>query len=248
MSDDDDDDKVVNILDLNKDGMGKNEAPSLTGAAGIGPCFRCGGYGHLSKDCPTRHKHKDKQNSMPYLKTATGQYIPLQLLNTNPPTLTQQIITQGVITPEAWAQIQERVNTLAENNQLIDKRQKTLGRSHKKLKKLTKSMHKTKSGAGYPNQVPKSQGKKPDEKHDKKKVKFVTIPPHSKVQDRSKQVNVVQVQESSSSSESENEISEMTLPHETSASSDGLGKEKYFDLLSSTSEEDDSNTDSDGDE
>ena len=87
--------------------MGKSEVPGLTGAAGIGPCFRCGGYGHFSKDCPTRHKHKDKPNPMPYLKTTTGQYIPLQLLNTNPPTLTQQITTQGVITPEAWAQIQE---------------------------------------------------------------------------------------------------------------------------------------------
>ena len=107
VSDDDDDDKVVNVLDLNKDGMGKSEVPGLTGAAGIGPCFRCGGYGHLSKDCPTRHKYKVKPNSMPYLKTTTGQYIPLQLLNTNPPTLTQQITTQGVITPEAWAQIQE---------------------------------------------------------------------------------------------------------------------------------------------
>ena len=39
MSDDDDDDKVVNILDLNKDGMSKNDIPGITGAAGIGPCF-----------------------------------------------------------------------------------------------------------------------------------------------------------------------------------------------------------------
>ena len=105
MSDDDDDDKVVNVLDLNKDGMGKNEVPSLTGAAGIGLCFTCGGYGHLSKDCPTRHKYKDKPNSTPYLKMTMGQYIPLQLLNMNPPTLTQQITTQGVITPEALALI-----------------------------------------------------------------------------------------------------------------------------------------------
>ena len=167
---------------------------------------------------------------MPYLKTTMGQYIPLQLLNTNPPTLTQQITTQGVITPEAWAQIQERVNTLVENNQLIDKRQKTLGRSHEKLKKLTKSMHRTKSGTAYPNSGPKQQGKKSDERHDKK-VKFVTIPPNDKAQDKSKQVNVVQAQEIPSSSESENEMSETTLPDETSGSSDGSGKSKYFDLV-----------------
>ena len=249
MSDDDDDEKVVNVLDLNKDGTGKSEVPGLTGATGIGPCFRCGGYGHLSKDCPTRQQYKDRQNSMPYVKMTTGQYIPLQLLNTNPPTLTQQITTQGVITPEAWAQIQEQVNTLAENNQLIDKRQKTLGRSHEKLKKLTKSMHQMKSGAGNPSQVTKLQGKKPDEKHAKKRIKFATPLPHNKIQDKGKQINIVRTQEYSSSSESENEMSETTLPHETSASSDGgVEREKYFDLLSSTSEDDNSNTDLDGDE
>ena len=121
MSDDDDDDKVVNILDLNKDGTSKNDIPGITGAAGIGLCFCCGGYGHLSRDCPTRDRSKDRWNPSSYVKMTNGQYIPLQLLNTNPPTLTQQINTQGVITPEAWAQIQERVNALAENNELIDK-------------------------------------------------------------------------------------------------------------------------------
>ena len=132
VSDDDDDNKVVNILDLNKDGMSKNDIPGITGAVGIGPCYRCGGYGHLSRDCPTRDRSKDRWNPSSYVKMMNGQYIPLQLLNTNPPTLTQQITTQGVISPEAWAQIQERVNALAENNELIDKRQKTLGRSHEK--------------------------------------------------------------------------------------------------------------------
>ena len=45
-------------------------------------------------------------------------------MGTSPPTLTQQIMTQGIITPEAWVKIQEKVNALAENNELIDKRQK----------------------------------------------------------------------------------------------------------------------------
>ena len=109
-------------------------------------------------------------------------------------------------------------------------------------------MHRTKSGIAYPSSGPKQQGKKSDERHDKKKVKFVTIPPNDKAQDKSKQVNVVQAQEIPSSSESENEMSETTLADETSGSSDGSGKSKYFDLLSSMSEDDGSNSNSDGDE
>ena len=120
MNDEKDDEKVVNVLDLNKDGTSKGIIPDLTGAAGIGPCFKCGGYGHLSKGCPSRDKSKDRPNT-PYVKTTSGQYIPLQLLGTSPPSLTQQITTQGVITPEAWVKIQEKVNALAENNELIDK-------------------------------------------------------------------------------------------------------------------------------
>ena len=114
------------MLDLNKDGTAKGIIPGVTGATGIGPCFKCGGYGHLSKDYPSRDRLKDRGNTS-YVKTTLGQYIPLQLLSTSPPTLTQQITTQGVITPEAWVKIQEKVNALAENNELIDKRQKTLG-------------------------------------------------------------------------------------------------------------------------
>ena len=76
--------------------------------------------GTLSRHCPTRDNSKPPLRTPTYVKTTNGQYIPLQLLDTNPPTLTQQITAQGIITPEAWAQIQEKVNVLAENNQLID--------------------------------------------------------------------------------------------------------------------------------
>ena len=100
VSEEDDDDKVVNVLDLNRDGMAKGIIPGLTGATGIGPCFKCGGYGHLSKDCPSRDRLKDRGNTS-YVKTTSGQYISLQLLGTSPPTLTQQITTQGIIAPEA---------------------------------------------------------------------------------------------------------------------------------------------------
>ena len=57
-----------------------------------------------------------------YIKATNGHYIPLHLLNTSPPTLTQQITSQGVINPQAWVEIQEKVNVLVENNQLIDKK------------------------------------------------------------------------------------------------------------------------------
>ena len=121
VSDEDDDDKRINVLDLNKDGMDKKVIPGMTGAAGIGPCFRCGGYGHFSKDCPMRTQTQDRPDTPQYGKLNNNQYIPLQMLGTNPPTLTQQITTHGIITLEAWAKIQEKVNTLAENNELIDK-------------------------------------------------------------------------------------------------------------------------------
>ena len=78
VSEEDNDDKVVKVLDLNKDGTAKGIIPGLTGAAGIGPCFKCGGYGHLSKDCPSRDRLKDRPNTS-YVKTTSGQYIPLQL-------------------------------------------------------------------------------------------------------------------------------------------------------------------------
>ena len=39
ISDKEDNDKVVNVLDLNKDGTVKSVIPGLTGATGIGPCF-----------------------------------------------------------------------------------------------------------------------------------------------------------------------------------------------------------------
>ena len=166
ISDEEDDDKVVNVLDLDKDGTVKSVIPGLTGATGIGPCSKCGGYGHLSKDCPSRDRVKERGNTS-YIKTTSGQYIPLQLLGKSPPTLTQQIMTQGIITPKAWVKIQEKVNALAENNELVDKRQKTLGRSHQKLKKLTKVIHKNTDPSCSSNIKPLSG--KQDEKKDKGK-------------------------------------------------------------------------------
>ena len=74
----------------------------------------------LKQRLSSRDRVKERGNA-PYIKTTSGQYIPLQLLGTSPPTLTQQITTQGIITPEAWVKIQEKVNALAENNELIDK-------------------------------------------------------------------------------------------------------------------------------
>ena len=62
-----------------------------------------------------------------------------------------------------------------------------------------------------------------------------------------KQVNVVH-KESPYNSESENETSDTNLPEETSVSSDGSGQMKYFDLLSSSSEEYDTDDNANDDE
>ena len=196
----------------------------MTGAAGMGPYFRCGGYGHFSKDCPTRTQGRDRSSTPQYGKMNNNQYFPLQMLGTNPPTLTQQITTHGVITPEAWVKIQEKVNTLAENNELIDKCQRTLGRSHNKLKKFTKSMHKTTGSSAASGDNPKQQKKKLDDRWDKKKVKFTTPPSGDQVKS-GKHVNVVHKEDPYSSD------------GETSVSSDGSEQLRYFDLLSSSSEE-----------
>ena len=89
----------------------------------------------------------------------------------------------------------------------------------------------------------KSLSGKQDEKKDKKKVKFTT-PLNGHPVNKDKQVNVVQMTEEGHHGESENEGSETTLPEETSVSS----RAKYFDLLSSSSEEYDSSSNSDNEE
>ena len=61
------------------------------------------------------------------------------------------------------------------------------------------------------------------------------LPPGDQVKS-GKQVNVIH-KENPYSSDSENETSETNLPEETSVSSDGSEQLKYFDLLSSSSEE-----------
>ena len=198
----------------------------------------------MSRDCPSRDKTKERGNTS-FVKTTSGQYILLQLLETSPPTLTQQITTQGIITPEAWVKIQEKVNALAENNELIDKRQKTLGQSHQKLKKLTKVIHKNTDPSRLMNA--KSIPGKQDERKDKGKVKF-TVPPSGTPTLKDKQVNVVQTAENIHCVESEHEESETTLPEDTSGSSDDSSRAKYFDLLLSSSEEYDSSNNSDDNE
>ena len=55
VSDDDDDgDKVVNIIDTTTLDAQTKHTPGPLGAAPIGPCYRCGGYGHLGQDCPNK--------------------------------------------------------------------------------------------------------------------------------------------------------------------------------------------------
>ena len=93
----------------------------------------------------------------------------------------------------------------------------------------------------------KSLSGKQDEKKDKKKVKFMTSLNGHPV-NKDKQVNTVQMTEEGLYGESENEGSETPLLEETSVSSDDSSRAKYFDLLSSSSEEYDSSGNSDNEE
>ena len=172
----------------------------------------------------------------------------MQLLDTNPPTLTQQITTQGIINPDAWAKIQEKVNTLVENNELIDRKQKTLGRSHEKLKKLTKTIHQSPHQTSSSTGQSKNYKKKQDDR--KKKVKFATpiVSPGNKAQDKGKQVNVVKQEEFLTSESKFDETSETNVPDDTSVSPDDSDKAAYFDLYSSSSDENDSDKVSDDEE
>ena len=142
VSNDDDDgrDKVVNLINTGNPKAQTKHTPGPSGVAPVGPCYICGGYRHLGRDCPNKTRNWKNPMGM-YAKATNGQYIPLQLLNTSLPTLTQQITSQGIIDLQAWVEIQEKVNALAENNQLIDKQQKTFRRSHQKLKRLTKALY-----------------------------------------------------------------------------------------------------------
>ena len=107
-------------------------------------------------------------------------------------------------------------------------------------------MHKTLSPSASSGDNPKQQKKNLDDRRDKKKVKFTTPPPGDQVKS-GKQVNVVH-KGSPYNSDSENETSDTNLPEETSVSSDGSERVKYFDLLSSSSEEYDTDDNANDDE
>ena len=119
-------------------------------------------------------------------------------------------------------------------------------RSHQKLKKLTKVIHKNTEQTHSSHTKPHSG--KQDNKKDRKKVKFVTPPTSGNPLSKDNQVNVVQTIEDGSNNESENEGSETPLPDETSISSEESTQAKYFNLLSSSSKDYDSSGNSDNDE
>ena len=73
VSDDDDDgEKVVNLIDTTIPDVQTKHTPGPSGVAAIGPCYCCGGYGHLGRDCP--NKYKDcKDTTGTYIKAMNGQ-------------------------------------------------------------------------------------------------------------------------------------------------------------------------------
>ena len=213
------------------------------GAAPIGPCYRCGGYGHLGQDCPNKYKdHKDTTGT--YIKATNGQYIPLHLLNTSPPTLTQQITSQGVIDLQAWVEIQEKVNALVENNQLIDKKQRTLGRSHQKLKRLTNTLY---DPPKAPNKPYKSNVKLGMGRQGDKKVKFVNAKPNTPPSVHDGKVNLIQNETDVKGKETE-EVKSTPVPNDSPSSSEDESRQNYFDLLTLSSDEYESGDNSNDDE
>ena len=234
ISDDDDDgrDKVVNLINTGNPEAQTKHTQGPSGATPVGPCYVCGGYGHLGRDCP--NKTRNWKNPMgTYVKATNGQYIPLQLLNTSPPTLTQQIMSQGIINLQAWVEIQEKVNALAENNQLIDKQQKTLGRSHQKLKRLTNALHEP---SKTPTRQHKSNLKFGTRRLTDKKVKFSNAKPDMPPAVHDGTVNMIQNENEGKSKDTE-DVESTPVPNDSPSSSDDKSKCDYFGLLSSSSDE-----------
>ena len=161
-----------------------------------------------------------------YVKATNGQYIPLQLLNTSPPTLMQQITSQGVIDPQAWAEIQEKVNALAENNQLIDKQQKTLGRSHQKLKRLTKALY---DPSKSPPRQHKSNLKSEMKRLNDKKVKFSNSKPDTPPAVHDGTINMIQNIDEGKIKDAK-DVESTPVPNDSPSSLDDEAKHDYFGL------------------
>ena len=237
VSDDDDNgrDKVVNLINTGNLEVQTKHTPGPSGAAPLGPCYVCGGYGHLGRDCPNKTRNW-KNPTGTYVKVTNDQYIPLQLLNTSPPTLTQQITSQGIIDQQAWVEIQEKVNALAENNQLIDKQQKTLRRSHQKLKRLTKALYNPSKG---PTRQHTSNLKSATKRLNDKKVKFSNAKLDTPPAIHDGTINIIQNVNEVKGKDTE-DVESTPVPNDSPSSSDDESKRDYFGLLSSSSDEYDS--------
>ena len=245
VSNDDDDgrDKMVNLLNTGNPKAQTKHTPGPTGVALVGPCYVCGGYGHLGRDCLNKTRNWKNPTGM-YIKVTNGQYTPLQLLNTSPPTLTQQITSQGVIDLQAWVEIQEKVNALVENNQLIDKQQKTLGRSHQKLKRLTKALYDPSKSLARQH---KSNLKSGTKRLNDKKVKFSNSKPDMPPAVHDGTINMIQNIDEGKIKDVE-DVESSPVPNDSPSSSDDEVKCDYFGLLSSSSDEYDSGDQSRDDE
>ena len=168
-----------------------------------------------------------------YITATNGQYIPLHLLKTSPPTLTQQITSQGVIDPQAWVEIQEKVNALAKNNQLIDKKQRTLGRSHQKSKQLTKALY---DPPKAPNKPYKSNVKLGTGRQGDKKVKFANAKPNTSPSVHDGKINLIQNETDVKGKDTE-EVESTPVPNDSPSSSEDESRHNYFDLLTLSSDE-----------
>ena len=127
---------------------------------------------------------------------------------------------------------------------MIDKQQKTLGRSHQKLKRLTKVLY---DPSKSPVRQHKSSLKSGTKRLNDKKVKFSNSEPDTPPAVHEATINMIQNIDEGNIKDAE-DIESTPVPNDSPSSSDDEAKHDYFGLLSSSSDEYDSGDQSGDDE
>ena len=123
-----------------------------------------------------------------------------------------------------------------ENNQLINKQQKTLGRSHQELKRLTKALY---DPSKSPIKHQKLNLRSGTKRQGDKKVKFLNPKPDTPPAVHDGTVNMIKNATETKSKDTE-DIESTPVLKDSPSSSEDESKQGYCGLLSSSSDEYDS--------